>query len=199
MGILKGAADTVYTFRFLSLLTTPFDKTKAYEVGIIDKNGKVLKKPPFDSVTERNEYKQHYTPFIRLVFNIKKILEKAPGSGKLASYAAALYLIKEDFGVSDRGIAKVLKEYDIDKAEFMKESTNWYVDKNDKKLSLGVYKIIYDKFINESYEEVVKKYDKIRILDDCYPIGNIMGLDIYEGIHMNTSKKITFTLSEISK
>ena len=44
MGILKSAADLVYTLRFLKLLTTPFEKTKAYELGIIDDKGKELKK-----------------------------------------------------------------------------------------------------------------------------------------------------------
>ena len=40
MSILKRAADLVYTFRFLKLLVTPFNKTKAFELGIIDENGK---------------------------------------------------------------------------------------------------------------------------------------------------------------
>ena len=33
MGILKSAADFVYTIRFLKLLTTPFEKMGAYEIG----------------------------------------------------------------------------------------------------------------------------------------------------------------------
>ena len=44
MGILKSAADLVYTLRFLKLLTTPFEKLGAYEIGLIDKDGKVDKK-----------------------------------------------------------------------------------------------------------------------------------------------------------
>ena len=44
MGILKSAADFVYTIRFLKLLTTPFEKMGAYEIGLIDKDGKVDKK-----------------------------------------------------------------------------------------------------------------------------------------------------------
>ena len=40
MSILTRAADLLYTFRFLKLLVTPFEKTEAYKLGIIDKNGK---------------------------------------------------------------------------------------------------------------------------------------------------------------
>ena len=34
------AIDALITFRFLKLLVTPFNKTKAYELGIIDERGK---------------------------------------------------------------------------------------------------------------------------------------------------------------
>ena len=37
MGFIKKAGDLVYTFRFLALLVTPFEKTKAFELGLIDK------------------------------------------------------------------------------------------------------------------------------------------------------------------
>ena len=40
MGIIKRAGDLVYTFRFLRLLTTPFEETEAFKQGIIDKDGK---------------------------------------------------------------------------------------------------------------------------------------------------------------
>ena len=39
MGIVKSAADLLYTFRFLKLLVTPFEETDAYKAGIIDENG----------------------------------------------------------------------------------------------------------------------------------------------------------------
>ena len=44
MGILSRAADLGYAFRFLKLLTTPWNKLKAYELGIVDANGKNIKK-----------------------------------------------------------------------------------------------------------------------------------------------------------
>ena len=40
MGILSRAADLGYAFRFLKLLTTPWNKLKAFELGIVDEKGK---------------------------------------------------------------------------------------------------------------------------------------------------------------
>ena len=99
MGILKRAGDLLYTFRFLTLLVTPFDKTKAFEEGIIDADGKRIK--TYKKGTEA--YKEYYTPFHRLVFNVKRLMSKVPGGGsRLASYAAALYLIKENYSISEK-------------------------------------------------------------------------------------------------
>ena len=88
MGILKRAGDLLYTFRFLTLLVTPFDKTKAFEEGIIDADGKRIKTYKKDT----EAYKEYYTPFHRLVFNVKRLMAKVPGGGsRLASYACLLY------------------------------------------------------------------------------------------------------------
>ena len=70
MGILKSAADLVYTLRFLKLLTTPFEKLGAYEIGLIDKDGVVDKKRKAElklSMDGRIDLSTHYTTFIRLV------------------------------------------------------------------------------------------------------------------------------------
>ena len=74
------AIDAFITFRFLKLLVTPFDKTEAYKLGIIDERGKVLKK--YRSL-ERVEERRAYTILHRLVFNIKKLIEKYTVNKKL--------------------------------------------------------------------------------------------------------------------
>ena len=128
MGLIKSAADLAYTFRFLALLVTPFNKTKAFEKGIIDEFGKRLKKPPFSSIEEREDYANYYTRFIRLVFNVKKLIGKVPGGKtRIASYAAALYLIKEDFGVSERKLKQGLNEFGVDYNDFLAENTEWFM------------------------------------------------------------------------
>ena len=65
----------------------------AYKLGLIDENGKRNKNVKMDT----DEKKSAYTPFIRLAANIKRLVSKVPGGGTgLGSFAAALYLIKED-------------------------------------------------------------------------------------------------------
>ena len=92
MGILKSSADFVYTIRFLKLLTTPFEKMGAYEIGLIDKDGNVDKKKKEElklTMDGRMDLSTHWTSFIRLVVNIKKLMAKAPGGKSVvARYGA---------------------------------------------------------------------------------------------------------------
>lgn len=87
--------DSIITYRILNLLVTPFDKTPAYRLGIIDKDGKELKKMrDLNTVEERDAY----TLLHRLVFRLKKIIQKVPiENKKLVSLAAAYALIREDY------------------------------------------------------------------------------------------------------
>ena len=55
MSILSRAADLGYAFRFLKLLTTPWNKLKAFELGIVDANGKNLKKAKELKTTEERQ------------------------------------------------------------------------------------------------------------------------------------------------
>ena len=199
MGILKRAGDLVYTFRFLRLLTTPFENTEAFKQGIIDKDGKRNKEFTLNTMDNRDKYKEYYTPFHRLVFNIKKVMAKAPGGGsRLASYAAALYLLKEEFGISDKKISKALQEIGVDPLDFMAEQTEWFV-LEDRRLSPGTYKVLNSKCLNNSIEEMVIARDKIRINEMCYPVGQLFGLDIYEATHIRTNKPIYVSVSELAR
>ena len=81
-------------FQFIKYLATPFDKTEAFKLGIIDEKGNYLKKQRDLKTTDEKKASNIFT---RLVWNIKKLLEKLPfGKSKLASIATALFLIKEE-------------------------------------------------------------------------------------------------------
>ena len=86
--------DNVFAFRVLYLLVTPFEQTDAFKLGIIDKDGKNLKK---SKELKTDAERSAYTNLHKLVFNMKKILEKVPfvGKSQLTSLAAAYWLIKE--------------------------------------------------------------------------------------------------------
>lgn len=94
--------DSLITYRILRLLTTPFEETDAFKLGIIDSKGKELKKmSQLNSVQERDAY----TILHRLVYRLKKIIERVPiENKKILSYAAALALIKEQYSAGSEPI-----------------------------------------------------------------------------------------------
>ena len=199
MGIFKSTGDIIYTLRFLRLLTTPWERTKAYEYGIIDKNGKRLKSFNTNSIQDRDAYNNYYTPFIRLVFNVKRLINKLPlGKSRIASYAAALYLLKDKYSVNEGTILKGLKEFGIDSLDFLEEQTEWFV-LEDQRLSPGVYKVMNEKMLNDSLEEMVNVRDKIRVDEDCYPVGEMFGINIYEVTHIRTNKPVYISIPEITR
>ena len=93
MGVISTIGNIYFVYQFLKKLVTPFEKTKAFELGIIDEKGKILKRR---RELESDEEKSAYTLSDTLIWNIKKLMGKIPGGkSRHASYAAALYLIKE--------------------------------------------------------------------------------------------------------
>lgn len=91
--VVKQGSDLYFLYSFLKRLTTNFEDSKAYKLGIIDEKGKVLRKR---RTLKTSEERDSYTLMDTLIFNLKKIMAKIPfGSGKLASYAASLFLLKE--------------------------------------------------------------------------------------------------------
>ena len=88
------AVDLVITYRVVKLLVTPFNKQEAFKQGIIDKDGKVLRKYRTLKTTAE---KKSYTILHRFVFNLKRVLQKAGLGGKLGTFAVALAtLLRED-------------------------------------------------------------------------------------------------------
>jgi len=115
-GVVGGAMNLYFIYKFLRILTTPFASTDAFKLGIIDEKGKILiKKSKLKSI----EQKEAYTMFDRLVWKLKRLMEKIPfGKTRLASYAAALWLIKEENNFN--GTDKELQESFLDFLE-----TDW--------------------------------------------------------------------------
>lgn len=193
--MIKGAADLAYTVRFIRLLTLDWKEWNAYKEGIIDETGKRNKDVNLDTDKKKNAY----TPFIRLAANIKRLLGNLPGgSTKLGSFAAALWLIKEKYNLKDKSLSKICEKFDLDVLDFLNENSEWFL-LEDKQVSPGIYRVHNPKILNTTYEEYVRQKDQIRVADDCYPIGNVFGVDIYEAKHVNTNQPIYFTLSEIYK
>ena len=195
MSLASRAGDIYYSFRFVKLLTTPWNETDAYDLGIIDENGKRVKSVKLDN----DEKKSAYSTFIRMVFNLKRLLEKVPGGKSvLSSYAAALFLLKEKYELSDKTIDKMLKQCEIDPLDLMSESSQWYV-LDDRQLSPGLYHVREEKLLSSTLDDIVNAKDKVRVSNDNYPIGEIFGLDIYEVTHLNSNQPVYVTVGELYK
>ena len=82
--------DTLITYRIIKLLVTPFERQEAFKQGIIDKDGKVLKK---NKELTTDKEKKAYTFLHRFVFNLKRILKKVGLGSKLGGFAVALALL----------------------------------------------------------------------------------------------------------
>lgn len=190
MGIIKRAADLAFTFRFLRMLVMKWESWDAYKLGIIDENGKRDRTVQLDT----DELKSAYTPFIRLVANIKKLI----GQNKFTSLASALYLMKEHHGLSDAQVEKILKEANVDSLDILAESNKWFILENEQ-LSPGVYRLKNDKVLNNTFDDVVYAGDQVRVTNESYPIGQLMGLRIYEATHVRTKRSVYITAGEITR
>lgn len=97
--------DALITYRILRLLTTPFDQQDAFRLGLIDKHGNRLKKENEINTTEEQEA---YSLLHRMVFRLKRIIEKVPMDNKnFLSFAAAVALVKEQVEYDDEILEEV--------------------------------------------------------------------------------------------
>ena len=196
------AVDLFVTYRFLKLLTTPFNKTDAFKFGIIDKDGNRLKNEDGSvEVLRTPDEKGAYTILHKLIFNIKKLFGKVPGlRTKVGTYAAALFLLKDTFkehvedpDVFEKEFMKYLKEegYELD------NSISEDVIGFGEILPKGNYVLVTDILNKEEEELSAKKGDKVVAYDDEAPVDTILGVEIFPVVHVKTQEKIYVSLEDI--
>lgn len=154
MGIIGRTGDNFFALRFLRLLTMPWAKTAAFKAGVIDNRGNRIK----DDL-ETSDEKSAYTMFHRLAFNIKRLFEKAPGSitRNIASYATALFLLKEECNLSEESLKPIVEFLEIDKLTFFEEIT--HCDENSVVIGdacgMSITREMYDNLMEELGGDVV--------------------------------------------
>ena len=199
------AIDLFVTYRFLKLLTTPFEKTDAFKLGIIDEKGNRIKKPKSTQPAVELatvEQKNAYTILHKLVFNIKKIFQKVPGlRTKVGTYAAALFLLKDTFKESvndpdmfEKEFMKYLKENNIEFDDEISEEVIGF----GEILPKGEYVLSNDILNKEEEELSAKKGDKVVAYEDEAPVDTILGIEIFPVIHIKSQEKIYVSLEDIS-
>jgi len=190
--------DTIVAFKFLKLMTQDFDKTDAFKLGIIDKDGKVLKKR---KDLKRGAEKDAYTIFHTLVWNIKKILKKIPlMKSKLGSYVASLFLLKEAIdmkygtGNGDKTVELIL-DY-LEKQGIKNDTDTLFESRFDDALGRGIY-VATREMISPSYS-VINPGDKIIVNESDFAFTHFLGVPLYKAIHEDTGEEIVIDRGSIS-
>ena len=168
--------DGLIAWRILKLLTTRFDRTEAYKLGIIDDKGKVLiKSKDIKDKKQRNAY----TLLIRFVFNLKRMLGKIGLRSRLGSAAAAaIAFFKEQYGENpevEKQVYKYIKEQGF---EF--EISETY----GEPLTEGTYKVKHDIYDLEG-DVVINMDESIEFTETT---DTIMGYDVFKhnGVYLTT-------------
>ena len=198
------AIDLFVTYRFLKLLTTPFEKQDAFKLGIIDADGNRIRQPKSTRPAvelSTTELKNSYTILHKLVFNIKKIFAKVPGlRTKVGTYAAALFLLKDTFKESiddpdmfEKEFIKYLKEQGVELDNEISEEVIGF----GEVLPKGNYVLVQDILNKEEEELSAKKGDKVIAFADEAPVDTVLGVDIFPVVHVKTQEKIYVSLEDI--
>lgn len=105
--------DSYLIYQLVSRLIKPFPQWDAFKLGIIDKDGNVIKHRKDLTPEEQNAWGY----FDILVANIKKMIGKLPGGKtRLANFAAAAFLMKEH------------KHYEEDQIDQLTEACEIYLN-----------------------------------------------------------------------
>ena len=203
---MGSAIDLFVSYRFLKLLTTPFKKTEAFKLGIIDEKGHRIMKTGVDARLPEvklitTQQKNAYTILHKLVFNIKKLFSKVPGlRTKVGTYAAALFLLKDTFkehvedpDFFESELVKYLKENNIEFDNSISEEVVGF----GEILPKGNYVLVNDILNKEDEAITATKGDLVMTFEDQSPMDTILGIDIFPVIHIASGEKIFVTLEDI--
>ncbi len=186
---MAGALDIFVAYKFIKILTTPYKKTKAYQLGIIGDKGQILKKRK----DLKSGEKQHYTAIHGLIWNLKKkILDKLPPTRtRLGSFATGLWLLKEELSMTDSSLIEDtflehIGEERVTLNEMFSNATSKSIKKGDYIIKEGC---------TPAYD-FVKPGDLINI-NNTRSIANILGTPIYEGTHKLTNERVVITNEEL--
>ena len=194
------AIDLFVAYRFLRILTTPWEDQEAYILGSIDKDGKLLRKR---NTLKTDAEKKSFTLLHRLIFNLKRILHKIPlVRSKIGTYATALYLLKQHFAgqVEDEDtIEKAFSGWLVDNGYLTKEELEESVIGIGATLPKGRYKLTQDIFAGNEGDIKGKKGDTVVAFADTPPTGSVIGQDIFVVIHQKSKEEIYVSLEDLKE
>ena len=198
--------DLYMAYKFIRLLVTKWENLDAFKFGIIDKDGTRIKTKQIKTSQE----KASYGPFTRLVLNLKRLLNKIPfGKTKLASFATALFLLKEHLGLkSSYFLEEEFKKY------LKQEHNEFYMNEMFQAecltgdlyadISRGAIDVIaYYVDDNEDMLDVDfphhKHKHKTVFLKDPTPVGRVFESNVYCGIDPLSMQQVYFSDADVKR
>ena len=190
------AIDLLITYRVIKMLVTPFEKTDAYKYGIIDKNGKVLRKNKTLTVAKE---KDSYTILHRFVFNLKRLINLIPGGkSKLGTYAAALgLLLKEQKDINAVELEKVLYKH-LRENDLINFDDDLREDVDFDFLPKGRF-IIIDDLEDLNGEKTANVGDVVYTTENQKPFDNYFVVNLYHVINEDTQKQIIVSEDNVER
>ena len=178
------------------MLFTPFEKTDAYKYGIIDKNGKVLRKNKTLTVAKE---KDSYTILHRFVFNLKRLINLIPGGkSKLGTYAAALgLLLKEEKEINAVELEKVLYKH-LRENDLINFDDDLREDVDFDFLPKGRF-LITDDLEDLNGEKTAEVGDVVYTTENQKPFDNYFGVNLYHVINEDTQKQIIVSEDNVER
>jgi len=191
------AIDLFVAYRFLRILTTPWEDQPAFKHGIIDKDGKLLRKSKELTTTDE---KSSFTLLHRLIYNLKRLLHKIPlVRSKLGTYATALFLLKQHFAdqvEEEDTIEKAFTDWLVDNGYITTEELDEEVIGIGETLPKGKYRLNQNIFA-DSTEIKGKKGDMVIAFSDTAPIDELLGQGIFKVVHQRSKEEIYVTLEDL--
>lgn len=190
------AIDLLITYRIIKLLITPFEKQEAYKYGIIDKDGKVLRK---NKELKSAKEKDSYTILHRFVFNLKRLLNKIPGGkSKLGTYAAALgLLLKEQKDINAIELERNLYKHLVDN-KLIVYNDNLNESAEFDYLPTGRFTII-DNLEDLDGETSAEVGDVVYTTENQKPFDTYFGVNLYHVVNEDTKKQIVVSEDNIER
>tara|TARA_Y100000389_G_scaffold61548_1_gene57613 strand:- start:520 stop:1161 length:642 start_codon:yes stop_codon:yes gene_type:complete len=191
------AIDLFVAYRFLRILTTPWKDQDAFKLGIIDDNGKLLRKA---NTLTTDEEKKSFTLLHRLVFNLKRILNKVPGvRTKIGTYATALFLLKQSVitdAEESEMIEKTFANWLIDNGYAESDDLEESVIGIGETLPKGRYRLNQDIFTDKS-EIKGSKGDIVVAFSEISPTDEVLGQSIFKVVHQRSKEEIYVSLEDL--
>jgi hypothetical protein len=111
-GSIGNAVDTYMLYSIIRKMATKFENWPAFKVGLIDKHGNFL----VDKEDRTPEQHKSMSYMDLLILNIKKLLGKIPGGdSKIATFAGALFLLREGQYLPEDRVNRMILEFNFDK------------------------------------------------------------------------------------